>query len=181
MIYISKRDADYFTVGSIGFAQVGDPEYYEKNKIEMQVLLNYIKKKHPVPEKFQHMCYYKTMSFPHDFGSYHEIVIYYNRSITDDWELELDDDTISGEINPHDEFWDFVNESERFFCDNEVLLFELVKCEYMKHVEMEKVRKDGKDPENMDNYSPSKKPIWTVIKTLQLELFSENENSTETA
>jgi uncharacterized protein YqeY len=33
---------DYLTIGSNGFAQVGRPDFYEKNKIEMRVLMQYL-------------------------------------------------------------------------------------------------------------------------------------------
>jgi len=33
---------DYLYIGSNGFAQVGEPDFHMKNKIEMQVLLAYL-------------------------------------------------------------------------------------------------------------------------------------------
>ena len=49
---------DYINIGSNGFAQVGDDEYYEKSIVEMKFLLNYLKTKFPVPEKFSSFVFF---------------------------------------------------------------------------------------------------------------------------
>jgi hypothetical protein len=77
---------DYLVIGSNGFAQVGDPEYFEKNKAEMKVLLEYLKKKFPLPEEFSHMCDYRVKWFSHDFGRYSEIVLIYDDYILSQWD-----------------------------------------------------------------------------------------------
>ena len=95
---------DYLVIGSNGFAQVGDPEYFEKNKTEMKVLLEYLQNSHPIPEEFWHMCEYRVKWFTHDFGNYSEIVLIYDNYILNQWD----------EDNPEklNRFWDWFNEIE---------------------------------------------------------------------
>ena len=77
---------DYLVIGSNGFASVGRPDFYEKNKIEMRVLMEYLKSNYPIPEEFWHMCEYRVKWFTHDFGSYSEIVLVYNDYILNQWD-----------------------------------------------------------------------------------------------
>lgn len=90
---------DYISIGSIGFAQLGDVDYLNKAEAEKIVLMNFFKKHHPIPLEFSSMCIYSWMSFPHDFGNYFELVIKYDQ-------IALEDSD-----NPffQDNFWDFVN------------------------------------------------------------------------
>ena len=99
---------DHLVLGSNGFAQVGDPDYSAKNKIELRILLDFFKENYPIPEPFAGMAYYSIKSFPHDFGTYHEIVLFYDdRKLSQyesselDWENEL-----------FDQFWDWFNAAE---------------------------------------------------------------------
>jgi len=57
---------DYLCVGSNGFAQVGNPEFYQKNEIEMKYLLKYLSTNYPIPEEFSGICWYKEKWFRHD-------------------------------------------------------------------------------------------------------------------
>lgn len=95
---------DYLYIGSNGFAQLGDCDYYEKNRVEMKVLLNFLKNNHPIPEEFTHMCNYKIKWFNHDFGMYSEIVLIYNDSLLYLWE-ESDPDKFN-------RFWEWFNDIE---------------------------------------------------------------------
>ena len=104
---------DYLVVGSNGFAQVGSPEYLQKNQIEMRVLLVYLIANFPVPEDFAQMCFYKVKWFQHDFGSYSEIVLIYNNSILEDWEDE--------QTEIFDRFWDWFNTVESVNLESEQL------------------------------------------------------------
>lgn len=64
---------EMFNIGSTGFAQVGQPDYYEKQQFEYNFL-----KKH-ILDKFKNFpsdSYFKWKSFDHDFGTYHELVYY---------------------------------------------------------------------------------------------------------
>ena len=77
---------DYLVIGSNGFAQVGRPDFYEKNRIEMRVLLEYLQINYPIPEEFWHMCEYLVKWFDHDFGRYSEIVLVYDDYILNQWD-----------------------------------------------------------------------------------------------
>ena len=70
--FFNKQLEEQF-IGSTGFAQVGEDDYYEKQKFEYNFL-----KKH-ILDKFKKMpedTYFKWKSFPHDFGSYYSLVYY---------------------------------------------------------------------------------------------------------
>src|SRR5665647_3482812 len=76
---------DYLVVGSNGFAQLGDPDYFAKAKIETRILMEYLRENFPVPEEFSNVAHYSIMPFHHDFGTYYEIVINYDESFLDFW------------------------------------------------------------------------------------------------
>ena len=57
---------------SIGYAQLGSPDYYEKNNKERDFIIEYLKKKF---KRLPKNIYFKWMGFDHDFGRYHEMVI----------------------------------------------------------------------------------------------------------
>ena len=112
---------DYLVIGSNGFAQVGDPEYFEKNKVEMKVLLEYLENNYPRPDEFWHMCNYRIKWFPHDFGLYSEIVLIYDDYILNQWD----------EDNPEkfNRFWNWFNEIEAVDLETEALT-ETIKSLY---------------------------------------------------
>jgi hypothetical protein len=71
---MGKYDRNYYlVVDSNGFAQVGDPDYYKKNLVEMNYLLDLINEKFPVPEQFTFTCFFAKKSFPNEFDTYNEI------------------------------------------------------------------------------------------------------------
>lgn len=61
---------DYLCIGSNGFAQVGKPDFFLKNKVEMSVLMDFLNSNYPIPKEFAEMCYYKVKWFQHEFGTY---------------------------------------------------------------------------------------------------------------
>lgn len=126
-------DFDYLNIGSNGFAQLGDPDYRKKNRIEMQVLLSYLEEKNPVPEEFSSYAMYSVKSFPHDFGTYHELVLNYNRSMIDKWE-EAEE---GPEYTKFVHFWDWFSEVEDIDLESEELT-EKIKTEYFKTVDLQK-------------------------------------------
>ena len=95
---------DYLTIGSNGFTQVGKPDFHEKNRIEMRVLLEYLENNYPILEEFWQMCDYKIKWFNHDFGMYSEIVLIYNDSLLYLWE-ESDPDKFN-------RYWEWFNDIE---------------------------------------------------------------------
>ena len=112
---------DYLVIGSNGFAQVGRPDFYEKNKIEMRVLMEYLKSNHPIPEEFSHMCEYRVKWFPHDFGNYSEIVLVYNDYILNQWD--------ENEPEKFNRFWDWFNQVEGVDLETEALT-SVIKTKY---------------------------------------------------
>jgi hypothetical protein len=122
---------DYLNVGCNGFAQVGDPHYFAKNRVEMGYLLELIGNKFPIPEQLKTLCRFAVKSFPHDFGTYHEIVLHFDdNAIGDGYDEEDAFPNISQEMiqncldndlpipqSPmtlHDIFWDWFHQVESF-------------------------------------------------------------------
>jgi hypothetical protein len=108
---------DYLVIGSAGFAQVGQPDYYEKMKIEMKVLLDHIRGTFPIPE-FPFHCGMAVKSFPHDFGTYHEIVLHYDNVHMD----KLSESTEEKDAEILISFWNYFNELECQELDSEFLI-----------------------------------------------------------
>lgn len=80
---------DYLNIGANGFAQLGDQNYYEKNKIEMSYLIQLIQDKFPITEELSAHCRFAVKAFPHDFGTYHEIVLHFeDQVINEDYDEE---------------------------------------------------------------------------------------------
>lgn len=88
------------SLGSTGFAQVGDPEYHIKQQVECAVLTEALEKKF----KWRiTACRGRLVwqSHQHDFGEYH------------DMELHVPEDKVN---------WNLVNDLEAFDWDNEILI-----------------------------------------------------------
>ena len=118
---------DYLVIGSNGFAQVGSPEYLQKNQIEMRVLLEHLTNKFPIPNEFLQICIYKVKWFQHDFGSYSEIVLVYNDGILGDWEDE--------ELEIFDRFWDWFNTVESVDLESKELI-QHIKNRYLESIKL---------------------------------------------
>ncbi len=56
-------------------AQVGSDDYSEKSRAEARRYIAQLNRMFPVMPAG---CYFARKGFPHDFGTYHEIVIYFN-------------------------------------------------------------------------------------------------------
>ena len=122
---------DYLYIGSNGFAQVGSPDFSEKNKIEMKTLMEYLGNNHPIPEEFNTMCWYKEKWFKHDFGDYSEIVLIYQDRILEDWEETIPD--------KYDRFWNWFNEIESVNLESEIITRNIEA----KYLESLKLRETG--------------------------------------
>ena len=110
---------DLINIGSTGFAQVGREGYHEKMRAEREVLLSYFNEHHPIPEGIRGMCRYKWKSFPHDFGTYHELCLVYDDKVTDYWdEVPTDENQIKSFS-----FWVFVHELEAVDLESDGILF----------------------------------------------------------
>ena len=142
---------DYLNVGSNGFAQVGDPHYYAKNQVEMLYLLQMIGNKFPIPEELKTLCRFAVKAFPHDFGTYHEIVLHFDdEAIGDGYDEDDAFPNISREIiqncidndltipqSPmtlHDIFWDWFQNVECFDMETEEIT-EAIKAKYYDTLE----------------------------------------------
>lgn len=129
---------EYEVIGSIGFAQAGTGEYFAKEKVEKEVILDIIKKNDlfKIPEELQNKARLVYKSFPHDVGCYYELCAVYDLDIEDDEDKE----TL---------LWNWINGMCEFDFESEEIL---EKCQeiYGKTVEMQ-VLPGGKGKENQDN------------------------------
>ncbi len=101
---VSRFNFDNIHIGSSGFAQVGEFDYYIKQQIEAGVLLEHIRKTYPMPKEIEHVAILKWGSNSHDFGIYHELEVKYIQRTVEDWEVEEDP--------RFDIFWDWINTLE---------------------------------------------------------------------
>jgi len=122
---------DYLNVGSNGFAQVGNEHYYAKSKVEMLYLLELIRDKFPIPEQLQMLCRFAVKSFPHDFGTYHEIVLHFDDIAIGDGYNEEDDED---ECELHDIFWAWFHTVESFNLETEEIA-EAITSKYLGTVD----------------------------------------------
>ena len=125
---------DYLNVGANGFGQVGDEHYYAKNRVEMKHLLELITDKFPIPEKLQTFCRFAVKAFPHDFGTYHEIVLHFDDIAIGDGYDEDDDET---KALLHGIFWDWFHEVESFNMETEEIT-EAIKVKYLATLDLRK-------------------------------------------
>lgn len=124
---------DYLVLGSNGFAQMGDSAFYKKLKIEMRVLLDYFHSSFPIPQKFKSMAYYSVKTFPHDFGDYQEIVLWYDRDYID----SLEESEIESENEVHEVFWSWFRVIESADLESDELT-DQIKEAYFKSVDISK-------------------------------------------
>ena len=115
---------DYLVIGSNGFAQVGSPDFFQKNNVEMRVLIEYLKNNHPIPEEFWHMCEYRVKWFTHDFGRYSEIVLIYDDRVLNLWDEH--------DPEKYNRFWDWFNLVEGVDLETEALT-SAIKTKYAEH------------------------------------------------
>lgn len=108
---------DYLVVGSNGFAQVGDPDYFTKAKIELRILLEFLQTNYPVPDEFAPKAYYHIKAFNHDFGTYHELVVIYD----DDYLSTLEESDLESDNDSFDKFWNWFNSVESVDLESEML------------------------------------------------------------
>ena len=81
-------------------AQVGSADYYERAIKECRAYREQIRKHYPEPEN----GYLKVKGFPHDFGSYYEVVAYYDPEDTQAsrWAFDIEGDAL-GVLSTWDE------------------------------------------------------------------------------
>lgn len=123
------------TIGSIGFAQYGTPDYFEKRKVENSVLRDLLQT--PTFENiFPDLCRIKIVTERYEDGSYDEVGITYNSRQLEKLE-ETDEDR-------YNEFWEWVNFLESYDFETEELI---EKCEklYAKNYKLQVVKGSGKN------------------------------------
>ena len=125
---------DYLVVGSNGFAQVGNPDYFTKAKIELRILLEFLQVNYPIPDEFASKAYYTSKAFNHDFGTYHEVVVIFDDhylSILEESELESDNELF-------EKFWNWFNSVESAHLESEELT-SLIRLAYQRILNIEEV------------------------------------------
>ena len=91
-------------VSGTGFASVGSPDYWEKQKFEGKYMLAKIPTMVNIPSD----CRLRWTGFPHDFGTYYEIELWMDSEDSKHWECfnkleQLDWEGMEIELN---ELWD---------------------------------------------------------------------------
>jgi hypothetical protein len=90
-------------------AQVGSDDYYERAIKECLAYREQIRKHYPEPEN----GYLKVKGFPHDFGTYYEVVAYYDPEDTQAsrWAFDIEGDNL-GVLSTWDEEFKPTTEGE---------------------------------------------------------------------
>lgn len=104
---------DYEVIGSIGFAQVGTGEYFAKEKVEKKVIVDLINERKSifqVPIGLIGIARLSYKGFPHDFGTYYELVVVY------------DDSLVSQSEEIETELWDWINKMQEFDFESEEIM-----------------------------------------------------------
>jgi len=130
---------DNLPLGTIGYAQVGRPEYNDKIKVEREVIGTFYNESETlrVPVEFHSLARFNWRLCPHDFGSYWDFEIVYDRDEIDEWEESEEEDL----QEKHKRFWDWYNRCEDAISEYEELLENLCNLYYTKKVTMEVVHR----------------------------------------
>ena len=82
-------NTDYIVIGSIGYAQLGQDDYYQKEEVERKVLIDLVKENElfHVPENLHGRCYLKHKAFHHEFGTYKEMCVIYHDDVDEEDEF----------------------------------------------------------------------------------------------
>ena len=100
----------------------------------MSYLLELVKSKFPVPEELKSLdCYFSVKSFLHDFGTYHEIVLFYDDTLIDEWEYSEDEAL----TDLQDKFWGWFHTVEAFDLESEEITAHIKKL-YFESLNKEK-------------------------------------------
>jgi hypothetical protein len=124
---------DYLVIGSNGFAQMGDSAFYNKQKIEMRVLLDFFHANFAIPQKYKTLAYYSVKTFHHDFGDYQEIVLWHDREYFD----SLEESEVEADQEMYDLFWSWFKVIESVDLETEELT-DQIKAAYFKSIDVSK-------------------------------------------
>jgi hypothetical protein len=92
-----------------------------------------VEERYPIPKIGDIQMFYRWQSFPHEFGTYHELVLIYDRDELDS--LEYSDDT--EEVELFNLFWNWFNEVESIDLETEEITEEIRK-RYLKTIDFSK-------------------------------------------
>lgn len=130
---------DYISIGTVGFAQVGNPNYHNLANIEKDVISEFYntQEKLKVPEEFSFIARFKWVWCPHDIADYQDFHIVYDRDTVDEWEYSDNED----EYNKYTRFYDWVNDCESAIGEHEEKIMEWCNMVYRDKIKMEVVHK----------------------------------------
>lgn len=130
---------DYWSIGTIGFAQVGTADYESRVIVEKMIITAFFTTHDDlkVPDNFQTIARFDWVLCPHDFGSYWDFQILYDRACVDDWECSEEEE----EQEYYSDFMDWANKCESAISKNEEILLEWCNLLYQKNVTMKIVHR----------------------------------------
>ena len=122
------KNSDYISLDTIGFAQLGNADYYEKIKVEKKIIENFFKDNAQlaVPLNFTSYAFFNWNSCQHDLGTYYDFVIIFDLDYLDQLENQNQNGLIA-------EFWDWIERCENALSENESELLTLIQKEYEKN------------------------------------------------
>lgn len=127
------------SIGSIGFAQLGEKNYQEKGKIERSVLYEVISSEYfDVPELLRSLVRVTVKKFYYeDMGNYDEVVLLYDTSID-----RYEDSENEEEQEVFDAFVEYINKIQSFDFESEELLDKCKAMYFHENHELEIIHGD---------------------------------------
>lgn len=140
------RGWDYIAIGTMGFAQVGTPHYQSRIKVEKLVISTYYETTDSlkIPTQFQYYAHFKWVQCPHDFGTYWDYQLFYDRDAIET--LEISDGDEDQEL--FEQFWRWANHCETSINTDVDILLKWCYELYLKEITMEIVHRDMNDKFN---------------------------------
>lgn len=130
---------DYLALDTIGYAQVGRPDYGQRIAVEKAVINTFFDTKEDlqVPKEFEYIARFRWTLCPHDFGSYWDFQLFYDRDMVELWEDDPDEET----QDRFNRFWDWANRCESALSEYEEVITDMCDKLYQKEITMEIVYK----------------------------------------
>jgi len=118
--------SDYISLDTLGFAQLSDMDYGGKIQIEKKVITSFFSDTPTlaIPLAFLKVAKFYWKLCPHDFGTYWDFTIAYNRNYIDDLEtLDFESYVL---------FWEWVDRCQNALSEYETELITKCNIEYEK-------------------------------------------------
>jgi len=130
---------NYISLNTVGFAQVGRPDYEQRVATEKAVINAFYNTddRLKIPEEFVFLAHFKWVLCPHDFGSYWDFQIHYYED--EIYHLEESDD--QSEVDKFERFYDWLNTCENTMGQEDEQIQEWCDLLYQKNVTMTVVHK----------------------------------------